>query len=684
LRKLGFSLVVFLFAGLFVSGRTAPEKDLGLKHKDWLKLVNAIILPVEREVFLKLAGDADRDVFIESFWKQRDPTPGTPENEFKNEIIRRFAHVNKFYKRGTPREGWMTDMGRIYMILGEPQGIERFETLGVYPCQAWSYYGDPRKDLPAHFVLVFFQKGGAGEYKLYDPVSDGPYALIMDKRGLDSTDYSALYDKIRELAPTLAEAAISIVPGEYNSDYSPSARTSIVMAQIFESPKKDINPSYATHFMDYKGIVSTEYMTNFVESDSYLAVLRDPVTGLDFLHFSMAPKSVSVDLYEPKNQYFCGFHLDVSLRLGEDIIFQYTREMPFYFPEEDYSRVRANGVAVEDSFPVAEGTYKLIALLQNSVGKEFSLLERTITVPPDPGTPRLVGPLIGYGFKIFTKDVHIPFKVLDKKIIVDPKNILAASDQLAVLLEVDGATEELRRGGEVRGAVRGLRPSAPVLKEFKLSLADCPPGPVLSLDKSIPASELAPDYYELKLSLIDAAGRVLDEKTANFIVSAEPAIGHPIANAKAFPLSNRFVYLDMLAGIYDKIGDSVRAHSSFEKAYALNPRFMEGVAHYGNFLIKTGDFDKALELAEALRTDDRRLFDHYFLKGRAFMGKGDYGPAIQNFEQGNRIYNSDTRLLNALGLCFLRTGRKKDALEAFRASLKLNPQQLEISKLLEK
>ena len=54
------------------------------------------------------------------------------------------------------------------------------------------------------------------------------------------------------------------------------------------------------------------------------------------------------------------------------------------------------------------------------------------------------------------------------------------------------------------------------------------------------------------------------------------------------------------------------------------------------------------------------------------------------FEQGNRIYNSDTRLLNALGLCFLRTGRKKDALEAFRASLKLNPQQLEISKLLEK
>jgi len=357
---------------------------------------------------------------------------------------------------------------------------------------------------------------------LYDPVSDGPYALIMDKKDLDPTEYSALYDRIFELAPTLAEAAISIVPGEYNSDFSPSTRNSIVMAQILDSPKKDINPSYATHFMNYKGIVSTEYMTNFVESDSCLAIL----------------------------------------------------------------------------------------------------------------------------------------------------------------LEIDGATEELRQGGEVRGVFRGLRLNAPVLKEFKLILANCPPGPVLSLDKSIPASELAPDYYELKLSLFDAAGKVLDEKTAHFIVSAEPAIGHPIANAKVFPLSNRFVYLYMLAGIYDKIGDSARARSYFEKAYGLNPQFMEGVGQYGNFLVKTGDFDKALELAEVFRTDDRRLFDYYFLKGRAYMGKGDYGQAIQNFEQGNRIYNSDTRLLNALGLCFLRTDRKEDALGAFRASLKLNPQQPEISKLI--
>jgi GWxTD domain-containing protein len=675
-------LAVFLCVCLLVPGQKTAEKDLAEKYRDWLKLVNYIILPVERSVFLSLTSGMDRDVFIKTFWKQRDPTPETPENEYRDENARRFAHVNKFFKRGTSREGWMTDMGRIYMILGEPQGIQRFEALGVFPCQAWSYYGDPRKDLPTQFVLLFFQKGGAGEYKLYDPVSDGPSSLITSKMNLNPTDFSRLYEKLYEVTPTLADAAFSIIPGEFNYGSNPPARNSIVMAQILESPKKDINPSYATHFMNYRGIVSTEYMTNFVESDSSLAVIRDPVTGLDFLHFTIAPKNLSVDLYEPKSQYFCGFHLDVSLRVKDDIIFQYSREMPFYFPEADYAHVYANGVSVEDSFPVIEGTYKVIILLQNSVSKEFSLLEQTITVPPDPGTPRLVGPLIGYRFQNLQKDVHIPFKVLDKKILIDSKNTLAADDQLAILVDIDNMTEELRQGGEVRASIKGLRPTDPVHKEFSLKLSDYLLSRVLNLDWSMPVSELAPDYYELKLSLVDAGGRILDEKSANFIVSTEKAIGHPIANSKPFALSNQYVYVYMLATMYDKIGNAVRARSMFEKAYALNPQFREGVAQYGNFLIKTGDYDKVLEIVETLKPDDRRRFDYYFLKGRAHMGKGNYGQAILNLQEGNWIYNSDTRLLNALGQCYQKAGRKKEALEAFKASITLNPQQPDIRKLI--
>ncbi len=50
-----------------------------------------IILPEERATFLGLETDAERVQFIEQFWKRRDPTPDTPENEFKEEHYRRIA-----------------------------------------------------------------------------------------------------------------------------------------------------------------------------------------------------------------------------------------------------------------------------------------------------------------------------------------------------------------------------------------------------------------------------------------------------------------------------------------------------------------------------------------------------------------------------------------------------------------
>ncbi|MBM3285566.1 MAG: GWxTD domain-containing protein, partial [Candidatus Aminicenantes bacterium] len=242
------------------------EKDLPPKYQEWLKLTNYIILQKEKEVFLQLTTDRDRDIFIESFWKQRDPTPGTPQNEFKEEHIKRFNYANSYFRRGTPREGWQTDMGRIHIILGPPASIERFDSVaGLYPAQVWYYYGDQTKGLPTYFAIVFFQRSGAGEFKLYNPTSDGPLSLIVDARGIDITDYRAQYEKIKELAPTLAGVAISMIPGQYPYNFQPSPQANILLADIFESPKKNISTSYATHFLDYKGIVSTEYLTNYVE-----------------------------------------------------------------------------------------------------------------------------------------------------------------------------------------------------------------------------------------------------------------------------------------------------------------------------------------------------------------------------------------------------------------------------------
>jgi GWxTD domain-containing protein len=676
--------VLVLLAGLPAAGQKFAEKDLPRKYQDWLNLVAYHIQPVEKDVFFKLVNERDRDAFIQTFWKQRDPTPGTPENEYKDEIEKRFKYCNEFYGRNTVREGWRTDQGRIHMILGPPQGIERFEaTIGVVPCTSWSYYGDSRRGLPPQFVLLFYQRGGVGEWKLYDPVSDGPTRLLLNQREIaDPFDYAALYEKIAELSPTLAEVAITRIPGEYNYDLSPSPRNAMLLASIIESPKKDVNAAYATHFLDYKGIVSTEYLTNYVDSYTTTALVEDPATGLRFLHFAMVPVDVNVDYYVPKSQYYCNFQVNVSLRSGNDIVFQYSREFPLYFPEDSWDRVKANGLAVEESFPVAEGRYKLNVLLTNTVGKQFSLLEQDLDVAPFKTGPSIEGPFLGYKYETYQRDVHIPFKVLDKKLVLDPKKTFGSGDTIAVLFDVRNMTDALAQGGEARIQVRGLRQANPVVKTYTSRLSAPLVNGILSVPFLIPAGELEPDYYDVVVTLAGPGGEVLDEKKDSLTISPAASVGHPIANAKGIPLANQFLFRYMLGEQSEKTNNPGAARAYYEEAYRMRPEYKDGVVRYATFLNKTGAFDEALRLAEDLRQDEKRQFMFHVVRGQALFGQEKYGEALADLEQANRIYNSETSLLNTLGRCYQKLSRKAEALEALNASLRLNPEQPEIKKLV--
>ncbi|SRR6266700_440921 len=86
----------------------AQKKELQ-QYSKWLKdtPVSVIITEEERNAFLKLSNNAERDNFIEQFWTHRDPTPDTAENEYKEEYERRVAYANEHFSAGVP--GWKTD-----------------------------------------------------------------------------------------------------------------------------------------------------------------------------------------------------------------------------------------------------------------------------------------------------------------------------------------------------------------------------------------------------------------------------------------------------------------------------------------------------------------------------------------------------------------------------------------------
>ena len=677
-------IFVLLFTSFLFPQKKMRVKDLHEKYQEFLNMTLYIMHGKEKDAFLQLNNNRERDAFIEMFWRLRDPTKGTPENEYKDGHIERFLYANKYFRRGSPREGWMTDMGRFYIILGEPISKDRYPAQKeMYPIEIWSYYGDVEKGLPSHFNLLFFQRGGVGEYKLYDPVSDGPAALMIYGKGFAIENYEGMYDRLMEIAPTLAMVSLSLIPGEIPYGFRPSPMNTILIANIIESPKKDINPSYATHFLSLRGVVSTEHMTNIVDSETSTALIPDPIIGMNFLHFSIVPKTISIDYFEQNDQYFCNFTLNVSLRIGDDVIFQYTKEFPLYFSPDDLEKIRANGISIEDSFPVVAGNYRLTILLQNSIGKEFAIFEQNISIPEKTDDFQIAGPFLGYKFQDYQSSVHIPYKIINKKLIVDPKNTYASGDDIAFIVGLMNLPQDLWSEGELRILIQGLRKENSTQKSLTLRLRDYPRSKIMYIPKSIPARELTPDYYEMRVQILGGNGEMVEDRKTEFIISPETAISHPIARAKIFPHSNNFLFYYMHAHQYAKLGDFGKAETAYEKAYDLRPDYKKGVVEYANFLYRARKYEKSLDLIEDIRDDEQLRFDYFLIKGRALMGMEWYAEAIDNLIEGNKIYNSDTGLLNSLGFCYYKTGEKERALEILRTSLNLNPNQENAKTLIE-
>ncbi|MGH9621304.1 MAG: GWxTD domain-containing protein, partial [Bryobacteraceae bacterium] len=81
------------------------RQELSGPWKKWLNQdVVYIITDQERKAFKQLKTDEERQQFVEEFWRRRDPTPDTQENEYEEEIYRRIAYANAHYASGIP--GW--------------------------------------------------------------------------------------------------------------------------------------------------------------------------------------------------------------------------------------------------------------------------------------------------------------------------------------------------------------------------------------------------------------------------------------------------------------------------------------------------------------------------------------------------------------------------------------------------
>lgn len=677
--KIRFIAVVVMFSFLApLYGQGKAVIGLPERFKKWLdEEAVYIITPKEREVFLKLQTEKEREIFIEAFWKQRDPTPGTPANEFREEHYKRVQYANRFYGRSTPLPGWRTDRGRIYIILGEPKSIEQYDNIqNVYPAEIWFYQPETFTGLPPAFNVIFFKENGTGDYILYSPTQHGPKSLIADAMGNYADDRTA-YEKLRKLEPNLARQTLSLIPGERVNPGSLSLASNTLIGNIYAMPRKMVKDSYADALLKYKDFVGVEYMANYFESEGHVWVVRDPL-GFFEVHYAVEPKKISVE--DAGDRFDARFELNGRVTdASERTILQFDKPFLFGIDKEEGRKASMN-ISLQDAFPIIAGRFTLDLLLKNVASREFTSVTAKIEVPAGVPAP-VLGPLVlAYGTtRKPVSGERAPFAVAGTQVLSASQKVFGSAETLSVVFQALGLTEDLRAGGRLKYTFfkEDVESSS-----HEKALKDLVAGDLVVLDQ--PLSVFAPGYYKVRVEFLDGKGARLDAKSADFELSTRPSIPRPMVVASVAAAYKREDYLYATGLESMNAGDLKGAASRLAEAYALNPAHPHIAAAYGLCLLTVEDFGRAKEVLAPLAAGEQGSAEVLAALGRTHHALGEFAEAAARYREYLERFGANVEIMNLLGTCYFKMGDREEALEAWKKSLEISPDQPRIRELVEK
>jgi len=665
----GFLLFIFSCALL---GAASGVPRLPERYQKWLdEDVAYIITPAEQDVFLRLQTDRERDVFIEAFWKHRNPAPDSSENEFKTEHYRRLAYANQYFGREATLPGWRTDRGRMYILLGEPREVQRFVGReGLCDCEVWFYQGKTDLGLPAGFNLLFFREHGQGAYKLYSPLEDGPQALMTDYNG-DPSDYLQADQALQNIEPSLASLAMSLVPGEdTGAPGRPSPASDLLIQRIESVPSRTVRDEYARKFLEYKDFVSVEYTANYLASDSLVKVFRGPA-GLSFVHYAVEPQRLSV------NQYGMKFYTTLRINgrvttLDGRLVYQYEKSVALDMPESQMAALSHAPFDYHDVFPLVPGTYKLSVLIKNEASKEFVSVEKVIRIAPRTGAVELTPPVLGYkASRLDPPEAKIrAFRLGPYKIDCQPGRIFAAGDTLAVAFQVNDLPPALTREGRVRvGFFRDGR----LFREILRRLSDLPDLP--DVLEEVPLADFPPAHYQVRVSVLDGATEAASSEE-EFDLTFAAAVARPWYSSRVLPEAGDPVYSLIIGSQLFNLGRAEEARAWIERAYEKIPDSSDAAMPLAQVYAALGEYPKAAGvLAPFLKRGEGAPYEMYLLAGEAYRKSRDFARAVEVLDEAVARYGFNASLLNALGESYLGLGKTAEALAAFEKSLELSPDQ---------
>jgi GWxTD domain-containing protein len=408
----------------------AGSQDKPDRWKSWLDEVEPIMTKNERSVFKGLTKDEDREKFQSLFWKVRDATPGTPENEFMTEFYSRRRYAE------TRLDGPQSDRGRIYIILGKPDEVQNYAGSDkVVDCELWVYRAEGRSGLPPLMYLLFFKKDNLGEYKLFYPGADSTMDIVSSGNRQGRMSRARTYRFIQESYPELAKATLSVIPDEADVRFSGAPNSSgQTIAQIFTLPEREVEKGYLRYFNAPGGSAEIEYSTKQIAGKA--ALFLTGRGGVRLLNYSLMPDRISTArTAEGLETAHLVFHLRVEDEAGRTV-FQQEKEIRLRLDEPKYKAMLQRKLIFNDFAPIIDGTFEVRLTYTNKTSAEFFVDEQKLVV--NDRTPLLVA---GYEVKANPPDLLAPFSQGPHKVLIDPRLIFSPQDSVEGLVLADEIPE---------------------------------------------------------------------------------------------------------------------------------------------------------------------------------------------------------------------------------------------------
>jgi len=671
------NLVVCFFFSLVL---ILPAQDnLSPRHEEWLELVKPIITKIEREVFEQLSTNADRDKFIQTFWRRRDTKPDTDANEFYEEYMERVRFADRYFGFETFGKGSQSERGYFYLLLGPPLERHIYATQSeLWPLELWYYRGDAKLGLPPYFHLIFYQDKGIGKYRLYSPGQDGPDKLVVPSMVGRVLNRNSAHKMVREISGELASASLSYIPGDADREISSFSSTNLI-SSIYLVAEKKISDSYVRDFLYYKDYVETDYSHNFIESHSKVKILKN--ADQFYVHWTLEP--TQMNFAQDQDKYYASLRLIIMV---EDLegrrILEKEEEIPLSISPEDYIKYDKKLFAIQDLLPILPGRFKLFFFMQNKTTKDFTSFQTDISVPTDNKDPQL-GSLLIYlareklpeaqqnNLKAFTfNGLHY---------VINSQNHLLPNRECGIYLQAYNFPDKKDMSLVVEfisvdtGTVaysltktidEVLTPDGMGIDIYPLSLASVKPG-----------------YYGLEVSFLDKNEEKVFSKRENVILLSQSVPIVPLVYAKLHDASPNAEFLFLLASQYYLSHEYENAQNYLEQILNIRDSVQSRIL-LGQTLYAREKFADSIAVVLPVfqKTQDRETGK---LLAANYARLKNWASALVYLE---KLLETATELsvLNLAAECYVNLNQPEKALPLLQKSLELEPNQANIKKLEER